>query len=190
MRPQSSSTAQCRMVVTTTRAMARIALAASEKMTVCVRLFNVACQQRGKAQHEGQRGHGLRFVPQGMAHHARRHQHHQHKVEGQRVDDARCLQVVHGEGGEVGQRPSAADAAAREDAVGWLAFEPDASAQKREADRESAEHLAARSPGLQLVSEEEGEADYQDGNADFVKPVRAQRLFEREGLRWRLFWFA
>ena len=86
--------------------------------------------------------------------------------------------MVHREGGEVGQRPSSANAAAREDAVGRLELEPDAAAQQREAYGESAEHFSARSPRLQFVGEEESQANDKDSDADFIEPVRAEGLFE------------
>ena len=63
--------------------------------------------------------------------------------------------MVGGERAEVGKRPSAADAAASEDAVRGFAFEPDSATQENDADRESTENFAAGAPGLQLVGEEE-----------------------------------
>ena len=62
--------------------------------------------------------------------------------------------MIGGEGGEVGEGPTAADAAAGEDAVGGFAFEPDASTEEENADGESAEDFTARSPGLELPGKE------------------------------------
>ena len=70
------------------------------------------------------------------------------------MEDARCLDVIRGEGGEVGEGPTSPDAATGEDAVCGFAFEPYASAKEDGADCESAEDLAAGSPRLKLPGEE------------------------------------
>ena len=115
-----------------------------------------------------------------MRHHARRHQQHQHQIGDQRVQHARRRNVMHGKGGEKPERPAAADAGARKDAVHGLAFQPHAAPEQRHAYGKAAQHFARRAPGLQFPRQKEGHAQHQQSDAYFVQPVRAQALFKDE----------
>jgi hypothetical protein len=89
-----------------------------------------------------------------VADHSRGDEKHQDEIDWQRIENACCLKVVGGERCEVGESPTAADAATGEDPVCGSAFKPYAPAEEEDADGESAEDFAARAPSLELPSEE------------------------------------
>jgi len=149
--------------------------------------LQVAGEQGAKAEAECEAGDSLRVVAQGVSDHARSHEQHEDEVEHQRVDHSRGIQMMHGIGGEKGKRPATPDAAAGEDPIGGLALKPYAAGQHCEADSIAAGNFAHWAPGLQLIGEEEGDADDEDGDAELVEPVCAEAFFEAEGGRARFF---
>jgi hypothetical protein len=87
--------------------------------------------------------------------------------------------VVDGERHEEGKSPAAADSCASEDAVGGAALENEAGAEDDEAEREADGALACGPESAELVAEEEGQADDQRNDAEFVEPVLSEPLFDR-----------
>ena len=81
-----------------------------------------------EGQQEGDAGDHLRAVAQRVRDHGGGDREHQDEVERLRGDDLQRGQVVEGEAEEEEQRPSAADAGAREEAVVRLALQPQAAA--------------------------------------------------------------
>jgi hypothetical protein len=128
----------------------------------------VAGKECAESQHEREGGNGLRPVEEGVDHHSGSDEKHEDKVDGKRVEEAGRLKMVSGESGEVGESPAAADTATGEDAISRFAFEPNASTEQDEADRESTENFAAGSPCLEFPGQEGGNADYEAGDTDFA----------------------
>jgi hypothetical protein len=89
--------------------------------------------------------------------------------------------VIDREADEEGECPPAADGGTGEDAVVGTALEEKAAAEESEAQCESDGALTGRAEGAKLVAEEEGETDDQRDDAEFVEPVLAETLFERDG---------
>jgi hypothetical protein len=112
-----------------------------------------------------------------VSHHASGHKEHEHQVRWKRVKHLRGGQVVHSEGGEECECPTATDTAAGKDAISRLALKPNAAGQQGKAHSISAEHLAGWSPGLEFVRQEECQPNDQDGDAELVQPVGSQLLF-------------
>ena len=140
--------------------------------------FEMAGEQCDEAEHERQTGHGLGPVAERMSHHAGGDKQHEDEIGGQRLEHARGRDVVHGVGGEEGQRPAASDSATSKNAVGGLAFEPHASCQECKAYCKAAEDLAARSPGLELNGKKESNSNHQTCDTQLVEPIGAELLLQ------------
>ena len=91
--------------------------------------IHVADGDGGEGQQEGETRHHLGLIPESMRHHGRRHDQQQNQVKSLGIDDARRLHMVHRVGGEIEQRPPAADPGAGQDAVGFALLKQEAGAQ-------------------------------------------------------------
>jgi len=89
---------------------------------------DVADADGEEGQQKGDAGDHLRLVAQRVRDHGSGDREHQDEVKRLRLHDLQRGQVVDGEAEEEQQRPAAADAGAREEAVVRLALQPQAAA--------------------------------------------------------------
>ena len=93
------------------------------------------------------------------------------------VDHPGGGQGVHCVRGRVQARPSGADQAAGENAIGLFPLQPDTRDEQRPAGQESRQRAAGRRHAGERVGQEQGDANHQDQSADLVEQAAAhQRL--------------
>ena len=85
---------------------------------------------------------------------------------------------MHGVGDEEGERPSAADERAGEDAVAVAPLKINAGAEYEEADRIAESNFCRIAERGEFVGQKERNADDQRDDAELVEPVFTKRLFD------------
>src|SRR6516162_2144461 len=132
----------------------------------------------GEGQKKREAGDDLRVVTQGVDDHHHGDGEEQYKIYPLGIDDAGVWHEIHRVGGEEGERPAAADERAGKDAVAFFFLEPNAGGENDQADQIAKADFFGIGERGKLDGQEERDADYQNGDADFVEPVSAETALE------------
>ena len=134
-------------------------------------------------QHERERGGCFRLVAQAVSDDGGGHGEHQEEIEFARIDDLRRGDMVDGIADEIEKRPASGSASTSQNAIAFVGFVANTDGNHDRAQTDAEENLAAGSEILELIGEEEGQAQHQNADADFVQPVRAQHFLQVEPAR-------
>ncbi len=145
---------------------------------------DLADPDRDECKQERKGRDHLRLVMEGVPNHCRGHPKHQDKVEGLVRQHPHRVDVIQREGDEKGERPAAADHRPREDAVLRAPLQQQTTNQQRQAEQHANRALAQRAHGPHPEAKQRGDTDDQRDDSEFVQPVAAEALLQRDGALW------